>query len=212
MNVTLNDTLGDIAAARIVPVIMINDVAQARPLSKALRRGGLVCAEVTLRTAAAEESLRVLAQETDLLVGAGTVINPEQVDRAVTAGARYIVSPGFSPSVVHRCKEEGITVVPGIATATELQAAVDAGLSVVKLFPAEPLGGLAMLNALAGPFPDVRFVPTGGIGAAQLSAYLAHPAVIAVGGSWMVPPHLFATGDWAEVARLCADALAISRS
>lgn len=195
---------------RLVPVIVIEDPGAARPLGEALAAGGLRCAEVTFRTAAAEAALAAMAEDPRLLVGAGTVVRPDQVDRAVAAGARFIVSPGFSPAVVRHCAQVGVPVVPGVATATEIQAAREEGLDLLKFFPAEPLGGLAMLKALAAPFPGVRFVPTGGITAAQLGDYLAHPSVAAVGGSWMVAPTLIAAGAWDEITRLTADAVAIA--
>lgn len=199
-----------IERGRLVPVIVIEDPGAARPLGEALVAGGLRCAEVTFRTTAAEEALAAMAEDPRLLVGAGTVVRPDQVDRAVAAGARFIVSPGFSPAVVRHCVQVGVPVMPGVATATEIQAAREAGLDLLKFFPAEPLGGLAMLKALAAPFPGVRFVPTGGITAAQLGDYLAHPSVAAVGGSWMVAPKLIAAGAWDEITRLTADAVAIA--
>jgi 2-dehydro-3-deoxyphosphogluconate aldolase/(4S)-4-hydroxy-2-oxoglutarate aldolase len=206
-----NDVITTIETGRLVPVIVIEDPAAARPLAAALLLGGLRCAEVTFRTAAAEAALAAMAQDPRLLVGAGTVVRPEQVDRAVAAGARFIVSPGISPSVVRHCRSVGVPVVPGVATATEIQAAGEEGLDVLKFFPAEPLGGLAMLKALAAPFPGVRFVPTGGIGAAQLGDYLAHRSVLAVGGSWMVAPKLVAAGAWDEITRLTAEAVELAR-
>lgn len=208
------DALGTIAAARLVPVIVVDDPAAAQPLTGALVAGGLRCAEVTFRTPAAEAALAAMAADPRLLVGAGTVVRPEQVDRAVAAGARFVVSPGVSPAVVRRCQQRGVPVIPGVASATDILTAIDllaggdAGRTVVKLFPAEPLGGLAMISALAAPFPGVRFVPTGGIGAAMLGDYLAHPRVLAVGGSWMVAPKLIAAGAWHEITRLTAAAVA----
>lgn len=203
------DILATIGAGRLVPVIVIEDAEAAAPLAEALLAGGLRCAEVTLRTPAAEAALAAMAGDQRLLVGAGTVVRPDQVDRAVAAGARYIVSPGFSAAVVRRCQELGVPVLPGVATATEIQAAVEAGLDAVKFFPAEPLGGVGMLKALAAPFPGVRFVPTGSIRAGQLADYLALPSVLAVGGSWMVAPALVGAGDWDEITRLTAEAVAL---
>lgn len=204
------DVLATIGAGRLVPVIVVEDPQAARPLGEALVAGGLRCAEVTFRTPAAEAALAALAQDPRLLVGAGTVVRPEQVDRALAAGARFIVSPGVSPTVVRHCQRAGVPVVPGVATATEIQAAGAEGLDVLKFFPAEPLGGLAMLKALAAPFPGVRFVPTGGIGAGQLGGYLAHPSVLAVGGSWMVAPTLIAAGAWEEITKLTAEAVELA--
>lgn len=198
-----------LARVGVVPVVVIEDAEQAAPLGEALAAGGLPVAEVTFRTAAAEQALKRLAAQPGLLVGAGTVITVAQVDRAVDAGARFVVSPGFGPAVVRRCAERGIPVFPGVATATEVQQALDAGLRTVKFFPAEPLGGLGMIKALAAPFRGVRFIPTGGISAAQLGGYLAHPSVLAVGGSWMAAAGLVAARNWAEVTRLSAQAAAV---
>ena len=157
----------------MIPVVVIDDPSRAAALGSALLLGGLPCAEVTLRTDTALESLRALAENPDLLVGAGTVLRPAQVEAALEAGARFIVSPGFSASVVGECQRSGVPVLPGVATATEIQAALEAGLEVVKFFPAEASGGLAALKALAAPFRGVRFVPTGGITADGLATYLA---------------------------------------
>jgi 2-dehydro-3-deoxyphosphogluconate aldolase / (4S)-4-hydroxy-2-oxoglutarate aldolase len=197
-----------IAAARILPVVVLNDARDADPLAGALTAGGLRSVEVTFRTDAAEESIRVMAQRPDLLVGAGTVLTPGQVDQAVGAGAKFVVSPGFSPSVVRHCRELGVPVFPGAATATEIQMAVDAGLDTVKFFPAAQLGGVPMLKALAAPFRAIRFVPTGGVTTDNLADYLSVPAVLAVGGTWMVAPALLAAGEWAEVQRRTAAAVA----
>jgi 2-dehydro-3-deoxyphosphogluconate aldolase/(4S)-4-hydroxy-2-oxoglutarate aldolase len=196
---------------RVIPVVVVRDVAVAHPLGEALAAGGLPVAEVTFRTAAAEAAIRVLA-ETDLLVGAGTVLHPELVDRAVEAGARFVVTPGFSDAVVSRCAELGVPVIPGVATASEVMAALAHGLDVLKLFPAGVAGGPALLRALAGPFPDVRFVPTGGVSAASMADYLRLSCVAAVGGSWMVAPSLLEAGDFAEVTRLTTEAVALARA
>jgi 2-dehydro-3-deoxyphosphogluconate aldolase / (4S)-4-hydroxy-2-oxoglutarate aldolase len=195
---------------RVLPVVVIHELAQAVPLAQALGAGGLPVAEVTFRTPAAAGAIRLLSTETDLLVGAGTVIRPEQVDAAVEAGARFVVTPGFSSAVVRRCAELEVPLIPGVATATEVIAALDHGLSVLKLFPAEAVGGIAALKALAGPFPEVRFVPTGGVTAANLAAYLAVANVAAVGGSWMVARELIAAGDFGTIERLTAEAVALA--
>lgn len=197
-----------IAADRIVPVVVLPDVSGAAPLADALLRGGLHCAEVTFRTDSAAEVIQAMAARTELLVGAGTVLTVDQVDRAVAAGARFVVSPGFGPAVVRRCQELGVPVLPGIATPTEIQMALDAGLDTVKFFPAAQLGGVDMVKALSAPFRTVRFVPTGGVNTGNLAAYLALPSVLAVGGTWMVAPDLLAARDWAEVTRRTADAVA----
>ena len=182
---------------RIVPVVVLDDAGQAAPLASALIEGGLPVAEVTFRTAAAADAIRVIAARGDVLVGAGTVLTAEQVDAAVAAGAGYVVSPGLSRAVVERCAHHGVPVLPGAVTATEVQAALELGCSTLKFFPAGTSGGPAAIRALAAPFGQVRFVPTGGVGAANLADYLSIPAVVAVGGSWMVPRAATASGDWA---------------
>ncbi|WP_329107875.1 bifunctional 4-hydroxy-2-oxoglutarate aldolase/2-dehydro-3-deoxy-phosphogluconate aldolase [Micromonospora sp. NBC_01699] len=201
-----------IAAGRILPVVVLEDAAAAVPLAAALTAGGLHTVEVTFRTAAAAEAIALMSERPDLLVGAGTVLTPAQVDRAVEAGARFVVSPGFGPAVVRHCQELGVPVFPGAATATEIQFALDAGLDTVKFFPAEQLGGLNMIKALAAPFRSVRFIPTGGVNTANLSDYLAHPAVLAVGGTWMVAPALLTAGRWDEVTRLTAAAVSAAQA
>ncbi|MER6378757.1 bifunctional 4-hydroxy-2-oxoglutarate aldolase/2-dehydro-3-deoxy-phosphogluconate aldolase [Streptomyces sp. NPDC001250] len=196
-----------LAGARLLPVLTVPSAATAGPLADALTAGGARCAEVTFRTPDAERVLKTMAAHGGLTVGAGTVRTPEQAERAVAAGARFVVSPGFDEEVVAKCRELGVPVVPGIATATELMHALKAGLDTVKLFPAEPLGGLRTLRALAAPFPQARFVPTGGIDASRLAAYLADPAVLAVGGSWMVTAAHLERGDYEEIRRLTAEAV-----
>lgn len=200
-----------IAAFRVIPVAVIDDAGNAGPLGQALKAGGLACAEVTFRTAAAEDAIRTLASDPDILVGAGTVLRPDQVDRAVDAGARYIVTPGFSAAVVHRCRELGVPVFPGVLTPTEIQMALEAGLDTVKFFPAEVAGGVAALRAMSQPYGMVRFIPTGGITPQNLSAYLVLGSVLAVGGSWMVAADLIAGRRFAEIARLTAEAVALVR-
>jgi 2-dehydro-3-deoxyphosphogluconate aldolase/(4S)-4-hydroxy-2-oxoglutarate aldolase len=195
---------------RVVPVVVLEELETALPLAQALAGGGLPVAEVTFRTPVAAEAIHLLAAETELLVGAGTVVREEQVDVAVDAGARFVVTPGLSSAVVRRCGELGVPVLPGVATATEVIAALEHGLSVLKLFPAETLGGIPALKALAGPFPEVRFVPTGGVSRANLAAYLAVPSVAAVGGSWMVAADLVAARDFDTIERLTAEAVAIA--
>lgn len=204
------DVVGSIAAGRLVPVIVLEEPGFAAPLADALVAGGLRCAEVTFRTSAAASAMKIMADDGRLLVGGGTVVTPGQVDQAVAAGARFVVSPGFSTAVVRRGLALGVPVFPGVSSATDIMAALAEGLEVVKFFPAEPLGGLGMIEALAAPFPGVRFIPTGGINPALLPRYLAHRAVLAVGGSWMVAPGLIAAGDWAEITRLTAEAVSAS--
>jgi 2-dehydro-3-deoxyphosphogluconate aldolase/(4S)-4-hydroxy-2-oxoglutarate aldolase len=179
------------AAMRIIPVIVIDDPADAVPLARTLCDGGLPCAEVTLRTPRAMDALRRITSEVpEMLVGAGTVLAPAQAAEARAAGARFVVAPGFSPAVVEYCQGVGLAVFPGVCTPTEVEMALGAGLSVLKFFPAEAIGGLAFLKAIAAPYTIVSFMPTGGIGPSNLASYLAFPRVIACGGSWMAP------NDW----------------
>ncbi|MEU0055519.1 bifunctional 4-hydroxy-2-oxoglutarate aldolase/2-dehydro-3-deoxy-phosphogluconate aldolase [Streptomyces sp. NPDC006334] len=196
-----------LAGSRLLPVLTVASAASAGPLADALAAGGALCAEVTLRTPDAEQVLKAMAAHGALTVGAGTVLTPDQAERAVAAGARFLVSPGFDAEVIRKAQELGVPVVPGAATATELMSALKAGLDTVKLFPAEPLGGTRMIRALAAPFPQARFVPTGGIGPDRLASYLAHPAVLAVGGSWMAADGHLERGEYAEIRRLTAEAV-----
>jgi 2-dehydro-3-deoxyphosphogluconate aldolase/(4S)-4-hydroxy-2-oxoglutarate aldolase len=201
--------LARVAELAILPVAVLSDAAQAAPLGAALVAGGLPCVEVTFRTDAAEEAIREAARNPDLLVGAGTVLCPEQVDRAVAAGARFVVTPGFSLAVVKACRDAGVPVVPGVSTATEILMALDAGVDVVKFFPAEASGGIPALKALSAPFGAVRFIPTGGVSAANVGDYLALPSVLAVGGTWMVAPALVESGAYDEIRRLTAEAASL---
>jgi 2-dehydro-3-deoxyphosphogluconate aldolase / (4S)-4-hydroxy-2-oxoglutarate aldolase len=202
-----------IAAGRILPVVVLEDAAGAEPLAAALLEGGLRAIEVTFRTDAAAAAIAGITRYTqDMLVGAGTVLTGEQVDRAVDAGARFVVTPGFGPAVVKRCQELGVPVFPGVATATEIQMALDAGLSAVKFFPAEQLGGVPMLKALSAPFRSVRFIPTGGVNAGNVASYLALPSVVAVGGTWMVAPDLLAAKDWTAVTKRTREAVLATTS
>jgi 2-dehydro-3-deoxyphosphogluconate aldolase/(4S)-4-hydroxy-2-oxoglutarate aldolase len=200
-----------LSGARILPVLTVPSVATAGPLADALTAGGARCAEVTFRTPDAEQVVKAMAAHGGLTVGAGTVLTSEQAERAVAAGARFVVSPGYDAEVVATCRELDVPVVPGVATATEVMRALRAGLDTVKLFPAEPLGGMGMLKALAAPFPRARFLPTGGIGPAHLPGYLAHPAVLAVGGSWMATTGHVERGDYDGIRRLTAEAFEGSR-
>lgn len=203
--------LEGIARARVVPVVVVDDAAQGVLVASALRDGGLPVAEVTFRTAGARAAIEAIAREVpDVLVGAGTVVTAAQVDEAVDAGARFLVSPGLSAAVVRRAQELGVPVVPGVATPSDVIAALDLGLDVVKLFPANVVGGPAAVKALSAPFPGLRFVPTGGVGAANLLDYLALPAVLAAGGSWMVDAALVRAGDTAEITRRTREAVALA--
>lgn len=195
-----------LAAWRVVPVVVLDRALDAAPLADALAGGGLGCVEVTFRTAAAAEAIALVAGRDDVVVGAGTVTSSAQAEVAIGVGARFVVSPGFDDGVAATCRERGVGYLPGVATATEVMRARAVGLDVVKLFPAEAVGGLSMVKALAAPFPDVRFVPTGGVDEARAADYLAHPAVLAVGGSWMVPREAVNAGDWARVRELARGA------
>jgi 2-dehydro-3-deoxyphosphogluconate aldolase/(4S)-4-hydroxy-2-oxoglutarate aldolase len=197
-----------IGAGRILPVVVLEDAAGAEPLATALLEGGLRAIEVTFRTDAAAAAIAGMTKyQEEMLVGAGTVLTAEQVDRAVEAGARFIVTPGFGPAVVKRGQELGVPVFPGVASATEIMMALDAGLSTVKFFPAEQLGGVAMIKALSAPFRSVRFIPTGGVNAGNIASYLSLPSVVAVGGTWMVAPDLLAAKDWPAVTARTREAL-----
>ncbi len=204
----MNPVLEAIGKIGLVPVIKIDDAAKALPLARALNAGGLPCAEVTFRTEAAADAIAEIARGTpETLVGAGTVINVELARRAVDSGARFVVAPGFNPSVVDFCVERGIPVVPGVNDPSGIEAALERGLDTVKFFPAEASGGVAMLDALAGPFANVTFMPTGGIGPSNLGEYARRKNVLAIGGSWMVPADLVAASDWDAVTALCRDAV-----
>ncbi|MAG54677.1 MAG: 2-dehydro-3-deoxyphosphogluconate aldolase [Planctomycetes bacterium] len=200
-----------IAGLRIIPVVTLHDAAHAAPLADALIEGGLPIAEITFRTAAAADGIRVLAGRDDFCVGAGTVVSTDNANAALAAGARFLVSPGVNPDVVSIAQERCCPVYPGIATPTELTSVVTRfGLEVVKFFPATAIGGLPMLKALAAPFPNIRFIPTGGINAGNVTDWLDHPKVLAVGGSWMVPARAIAEGRFAEITDLAREAVAVS--
>ena len=202
------DVLAQLGAIGVVPVVVLDDADSAGALADALLAGGLRCAELTLRTPDAERAVRAMADRAELLLGVGTVLEPEQAERCVAEGARFVVSPGFDDAVVERCQRLDVPVLPGTATATEVLRARRAGLRTVKFFPAETSGGLAGLQALAAPFHDMRFVPTGGIGPGNAGGYLRTPTVLAVGGSWMVPRELVRERRWDEISRLSAQAVA----
>lgn len=201
----------EIGKAGIVPVVALHDADAACALADALCEGGLPCAEITLRTEAALDSIRALAGRDKFLLGAGTVHSVDQAKASVDAGARFIVTPGFNPRTVSWCIENQVPVFPGIATPSDLEMALEHGLEVLKFFPAEALGGVKTLKALSGPYHTLRFIPTGGIGPGNLVEYLQLPCVLACGGSWMVKAELLASGAWDEVTRLTAEALALAR-
>lgn len=204
----MNATLENISKLGIVPVIALNDSKDAAPLAKALIDGGLPCAEVTFRTDAAEDSIRIMAKEfPDMLVGAGTVLTTEQVDRAVAAGAKFIVSPGLNPKIVRYCVEKGITITPGCTNPSDIEQAIECGLEVVKFFPAEASGGLEMIKAMSAPYTKMKFMPTGGINAKNLTTYLDFNKIIACGGSWMVNNDLIKSGDFDGITALTRNAV-----
>jgi 2-dehydro-3-deoxyphosphogluconate aldolase/(4S)-4-hydroxy-2-oxoglutarate aldolase len=203
------ERLGELA---LVPVIEIQHADHAVRLGEALVAGGLPCAEITFRTAAAEEAIRRIASALpQVIVGAGTVLSVDQAQRAVAAGAQFIVSPGFNPRVVGWCLEHEVPVTPGVATPTEIDMALDKGLHILKFFPAETLGGVAMLKAIAAPYGGVKFIPTGGINPQNLADYLKLAMVYACGGSWLAPAKLISAGAFDEITRLTREAVAIVR-
>ena len=192
----------------VVPVVILNDAKDAAPLAKALVEGGLPCAEVTFRTEAAEESIRIMANDfPEMFVGAGTVLTIDQVDRAAAAGAKFIVSPGFQPEIVDYCLEKEIPVFPGCITPSEVAQAVKRGLKIVKFFPAEPFGGVATIKAMAAPYTGLKFMPTGGVNAKNLESYLSFDRIIACGGSWMVNGALVKEGKFDEIKALTEEAV-----
>lgn len=204
----MNKVLEEISKIGIVPVIALDRVEDAEPLAKALIEGGLPCAEVTFRTDAAEESIRIMASKfPELLVGAGTVLTTDQVDRAVNAGAKFIVSPGLNPKVVKYCVDKGIPVTPGTANPSDVEVAIELGLEVVKFFPAEAAGGLNMIKSMAAPYTNMKFMPTGGINAANLTSYLDFGKIIACGGSWMVNKDMLKNGDFDGIKKLTQQAV-----
>ena len=208
----MTGVLGAIAEHGVVPVVAVDDADQARRLLEALLRAGLPLAEITLRTQAGLGAIRVLAQEyPEAVIGAGTVRTLAEAEQVIAAGASFVVSPGTYPELIETCGVHGTPVLPGVCTPTEVDAAVRAGATVVKLFPAEVAGGVALLRALSGPFADVRFVPTGGIDATNLGAYLAVPSVVACGGSWFVAPSLLRRAAFDEVESLAREAVTIAQ-
>ncbi len=207
----MDQVLQRLGELRLIPVVKIENAADAVPLGEALLEGGLPVAEITFRTDAAEEAIASLsASLPELLVGAGTVLKIIQVQRAIDAGAKFIVAPGFNPRIVGYCVENGYSVTPGINSPTQIEAALEYGLSVLKFFPAEASGGLAMLKAMSAPYSGVKFIPTGGISANNVCDYLAHPSVLACGGSWMVKPELIKEGRFSEISKLCREAVAVA--
>ena len=208
---TMTDPLAAIADQRVLPVVTIDDAGTARELGRALRSAGATAVEITFRSEAAADAIAALAGD-GFVVGAGTVLSAQQVQIAAAAGAVFAVSPGLDQSVVQACAEFDLIALPGVATASELTQAMSLGISTVKLFPAEVVGGVALIKALAAPFPNACFVPTGGLTAENAGSYLALPQVLAIGGSWMTAPSLLAAADWDSVERLTREAIGLGRS
>lgn len=201
--------LNELRRTRLVPVIVIDDAARAEGLAGALVEGGLPCAEVTFRTAAAADAIRrMTAAQPAMLVGAGTVLTPNQARAARDAGAKFVVAPGFSAAVVDYCQQNDIPVFPGVCTPTEIEMALAKGLKTLKFFPAEPIGGVHYLKAIAAPYGDVEFIPTGGISTKNVHDYLGFKKVVACGGSWMAPAEAIAAGDFAGIKEETARAVA----
>lgn len=206
----MNKILERIQKTGIVPVVVIEDAKDAIPLAEALSGGGLCCAEVTFRTEAAKESIRIMTKEfPEMLIGAGTVLTTGQVDHAVEAGAQFIVSPGINPKVVKYCVEKDIPIIPGICTPSEIELALLYGIKVVKFFPAKQAGGLKMIKAMAAPYAGIKFMPTGGIGPEDVKEYLAYERIVACGGSWMVRGDLIKSGSFDTINKLAKEAVAL---
>lgn len=206
----MNEMLLKIQKMGIVPVVKLDKAEDALPLAKALYDGGLPCAEVTFRTAAAEEAIKIMRKAyPDMLIGAGTVLTTEQVDKAVNAGATFIVSPGLNPKIVKYCVDRNITIVPGCSSPSDIETAMEFGLEVVKFFPAEAAGGLPMIKAMSAPYVNMKFMPTGGINAKNLLSYLDFNKIIACGGSWMVNNDLIKAGDFDKITALTKEAVSV---
>ncbi|ELA9192389.1 bifunctional 4-hydroxy-2-oxoglutarate aldolase/2-dehydro-3-deoxy-phosphogluconate aldolase [Vibrio parahaemolyticus] len=197
-------------ALKVIPVIAIDKAEDIIPLGKVLAENGLPAAEITFRSAAAAEAIRLLREaQPDMLIGAGTVLNREQAIAAKEAGATFIVSPGFNPNTVKACQKIGIDIVPGVNNPSTVEAALEMGLTTLKFFPAEASGGINMVKSLLAPYTDIELMPTGGINPANIKDYLAIPRVLACGGTWMVDKKLIEEGNWEELARLTREAVAL---
>ena len=195
----MNAILNQFEKMRVVPVVAIENARDAAQLADTLVEGGLPCAEITFRTAAAVDAMRIMAQKGNILVGAGTVLTVDQVKAAVDVGAQFMVSPGFNPKVVGYCVENNITITPGICTPSDIEAALEFGVDVLKFFPAEAFGGLKTLKAMSGPYGAVRFIPTGGISPANLFEYLQFPKTLACGGTWIAKAALISEGKFDQI-------------
>lgn len=204
----MNEVLKKIQEIGILPVVVLEDAKDAKPLANALCEGGLPLAEVTFRTSAAKESIEIMSSQfPDMLVGAGTVLSVEQVKEAIKAGAKFIVSPGFDDEVVNYCLENNILVTPGTCTPSDVQKCYKLGLEVVKFFPAEPSGGLNMIKAIAAPYTTIKFIPTGGIDLNNMSNYLSYEKIFAIGGSWMVKGSLVKNGEFDKIKQMTKEAV-----
>ncbi|MCR5294541.1 MAG: bifunctional 4-hydroxy-2-oxoglutarate aldolase/2-dehydro-3-deoxy-phosphogluconate aldolase [Lachnospiraceae bacterium] len=203
----MNDVLKKLGEIGIVPVVVLNDAKDAEPLGKALMEGGLPCAEVTFRTAAAEESIRIMSEKfPEMLVGAGTVLTIEQANRAIEAGAKFIVAPGLNPKIVQYCINRGVPVCPGTCTPSDVERALELGLDTVKFFPAEPSGGLGFIKAIGAAYVNVKFMPTGGISAKNVREYLANDKILCCGGSWMVKGDMIKAGEFDKITEMVKEA------
>lgn len=206
----MNKVFQQIENIGVIPVVVLKNVADAVPLANALLEGGLPCAEITFRTEAAEDSIKLISDNCpDILLGAGTVTSIEQADKAIAAGAKFLVSPGLNPKVVQHCLDNNYPICPGIMTPSELETAINFDLDIVKFFPAELTGGVKMIKAISAPYPSVKFIPTGGINADNVEEYLMFNKVLACGGSWMVKSDLITSGHFDEIVRLTREAKAI---
>jgi len=206
----MNEVLKKLGEYGIVPVVVLDDAKDAAPLAEALCEGGLACAEVTFRTEAAAESIRIMTEKyPQMLVGAGTVLTTEQVDEAIAAGAKFIVSPGLNPEIVKYCIEKEIPITPGVVTPSEMEQAIQLGLQIVKFFPAEPSGGLPMIQAVAAPYTTLKFMPTGGVNPQNVKSYLNNNKIFACGGSWMVKGDLVNEGNFDKIRELTKEAVQI---
>lgn len=204
----MNKVVEELGKIGIVPVIALDDAKDAEPLAKALNEGGLPCAEVTFRTEAAEESIKIMSEKyPELIVGAGTVLTPEQADRAMAAGSKFIVSPGLNPKVVKHCLDKGYPIVPGTSNPSDVETAIELGLDTVKFFPAEAAGGLKMIKSMAAPYTKMHFMPTGGINADNLKSYLDFNKIVCCGGSWMVKKDMVTAGDFEGIKNLTKQAV-----
>lgn len=205
-------SMEQVAACGVVPVVVLEDAGQALDTAKALLKGGINVMEITFRTAAAKDAIALVAREMpEMIVGAGTVINTEQARAAVEAGAKFLVSPGSDAEVIREAERLGVPIVPGVVTPSEIMMGLKLGIKVFKFFPAESYGGLKTIKALCGPFPQIRFIPTGGVSQANASEYFKHPKILAVGGSWMVSKDMIAAGKFDEIAEKSAAATALFR-